>query len=273
MQSNLETGLQLITRLRKNLCVSEFDNILFFNGLTNTDIIEITGNVSSGKSLLLANILAKCILPDKYDDIHIKGLAASAVLINTDCHFQISKLIKIMSTIVIDLCKSVNIKKVNNETINKIINSVLDNLIIINCYDKDQFLLTLHTLESIFFCNEKIVILAIDSISAYYWQNRESNDIKSIDSYVFNLIKLIQTTTSQYNVITLYTRPSSLTINDVKTKKILFTNFSKELNYVIHLFKSTDSEKHLCLAESRRKKKILNYMINLGVIKWITERD
>ncbi|XP_047367330.1 DNA repair protein XRCC2 [Vespa velutina] len=273
MQSNLESGLQLITRLRKNLCVSEFDDTLFFNGLKNTDIIEITGDVSSGKSLLLANILAKCILPYRYDDIHVKGLAASAILINTDCHFQISKLVKIMTTIVTDVYKSIDIKKVNNETINKIVNDVLDNLIIINCYGNDQFLLTLHTLESILFCNEKIVILAIDSISAYYWQTRENNDIKSLDTYVINLIKLIRATTSQYNVITIYTRPSGLTINDIKSIKFITTNILKELNYIIRLFKNNDSEKHLCLIESKKETRTISFMINTGIIKWITERD
>lgn len=273
MQSNLESGLQLITRLRKNLCVSEFDYTLFFDGLKNTDIIEITGDVSSGKSLLLANILAKCILPDRYDDIHIKGLAASAVLINTDCHFQISKLVKVMSTIVTDVYKSVDRKRMNNETINEIVNDVLDNLIIINCYGKDQFLLTLHTLESILFRNEKIVILAIDSISAYYWQTRENSDIRSIDTYVINLIKLIQATTSQYNVTTIYTRPSTFALNDINSIKFITTNIPKELNYIIRLSKNNDSEKHLCLIKSKKETRTISFMINTGIIKWITEKD
>nr|KAF7437684.1 hypothetical protein H0235_000075 [Vespula pensylvanica] len=252
---------------------TDFDDTLFFNGLRNTDIIEITGNASSGKSLLLANILAKCILPDTYDGIRVKGLAASAVLINTDCHFQISKLIKVMSTIVTDVYKSVGIKRVNNETISKIVNDVLDNLIIINCYGNDQFLLTLQTLESILFRNNKIVILAIDSISAYYWQTRENSNIKSIDSYVINLIKLVQATTSQYNVITIYTRPSTVTTNDIESMKFITTNIPKELNYIIHLFKNIDSEKHLCLIKSKKGTRIISFMIDTGIIKWITERD
>lgn len=272
MQSNVETGLQLITRLRKMPCVSMFDDTLFFNGLQNTDTVEITGNASSAKSLLLTKLLAKCILPDWHEGVHIKGLAASAVLINTDFHFQISKLIQVMSAIVAEAYESVDAKRINKEILNKIVNDVLDNLIIINCYENDQFLLTLHTLENILFRHEKIAILAIDSISAYYWQNRKSKGIWSIDLYVKSLIKIVHPITSQFNVITIYTKPSnSLSIIDLM--KSVTNNITGELNYIIHLVRNTNSEKHLCFVQSMNGTKTISYMINAGLVKWINEGD
>ncbi|XP_012152238.1 X-ray repair cross complementing 2 [Megachile rotundata] len=182
MRSQVESGAELLTRLNSKSSLYGLDSTLFFDGLRNTDIVEINGEQSTGKTLFLSNILAKCILPNV---LQIKGCNASAILINTDHHFQISKLVEVMSNI-INGGHTVSFASKTAETSfdkTAIIQDSLCNLRIIDCYNSEQFSLTLHTLEDVFLSNAGIALLAIDSISAYYWQDCGINTIATIDSH------------------------------------------------------------------------------------------
>ncbi|CAD1474871.1 unnamed protein product, partial [Heterotrigona itama] len=259
----IESGIELLARLNKKPSLRGLEDALFFEGPRGTDIIEISGVQSSGKTLLLSQMLAKCILPNYRE---IKGCNASAILINTDHHFQISKLVELMSNIVnaatdtasftaTDVAVDVEFDK------RAVIKNSLRNLHVVDCYDSEQFAVTLRTLDDIFVDNAKIALVAIDSITAYYWQDCEDNVI-TIDAYAKNLLRLVRTHTARFNVATVYTK---LYKNiDNKGKKLTTDN----ANYRIQLCKACNSKNFTCTLETTQIVRKIHYSILSDGIKW-----
>ncbi|XP_034194522.1 X-ray repair cross complementing 2 [Osmia lignaria lignaria] len=255
MRSQIESGAELLTRLNNKSSLCELEDTLFFEGIRSTDVIEITGEQSTGKTHLLSRILAKCILPNYFQ---IEGCNASAILINADHHFQVSKLSETMSNII----DSTGEKNVDKTTV---IQNSLHNLQIINCYNSEQFSLTLHTLEDTFLNNPGTALVAIDSITAYYWQDREMNAM-TMDSYVKKLLKPVRVPATRFNIVTIYTRPCE---NMRYTEKKFATNMSgNNIAYRIHLCKTPNPQKFMCTLETVQTIKRIYYSILSYGIKW-----
>ncbi|EFN80508.1 hypothetical protein EAI_05647, partial [Harpegnathos saltator] len=181
------------------------DEVLFPTGINNDKLIEIVGASSTGKTLLLCQFLAKCILPTQYKEIKINGCNACAIIIDTLGQIQIGKISELMASMIHNAYQNISIIP-PVEIVNSIINKSLENLTVIKCCNNDQFQIVLNMLENELLGNEKIALLAIDNIFAYYWQERWEKGILSMDSYVKSLIKLIRTRTSQFKIVTIYTR-------------------------------------------------------------------
>lgn len=262
MRSQIESGLELIARVNTKPSLCEIENTLFPGGLRNTDVIEIGGERSTGKTLLLSQMLAKCILPDHYRTIQIQGCNASAILINTDHHFQTSKLVELMNDM-IDAAHKTSAASLRMDMMldkTSIIQKSLHNLHIIDCYNSEQFSLTLRTLDDVFVNNTKIAILVIDSITAYFWEDCDGN-MTNHDHYVKELLQLIKTHTTLFNVITIYTTFSEKTCN--KEKQILYN-----VDYKLQLNRLHNSNRFLCTLQTEKNMRTIHYSISSSGIKW-----
>ena len=96
-------------------------------------------------------------------------------MINTDHHFQVSKLLELVTDTIETACAVPSASEtvlIDSDKI-AIARNSLRNLHIIDCYDSEQFFLTLHTLDDLFLSNSEVALLAVDNITAYYWQDRE----------------------------------------------------------------------------------------------------
>ncbi|GLG92951.1 Uncharacterized protein GBIM_00476 [Gryllus bimaculatus] len=206
LQSHLgaESGLQLLSRLETRPSLIDLDNVIFESGLLPNEIVEINGDVSSGKTLLVTQFLAKCLLPKSYCGIDIGGLNAGAVIIDTDHHFQVLKLVTIMEAYIARSSNSL----VDANTVESIIKDALDNLTILHCYDGVQLLITFHGLENILSCNRNISLLVLDSVSAFYWQNTlNNNGIRKMDLYLKKILISLQKHIHEFKVSVIYTKP------------------------------------------------------------------
>ncbi|KZC13344.1 PREDICTED: DNA repair protein XRCC2 [Dufourea novaeangliae] len=272
MRSQVESGAELFARLNGKPSLRGLDDTLFLEGPGNTDTIEINGEHSTGKTLLLSRLVAKCILPDYNGTVRIKGCSASVVLINTDHHFQVSQLIEIMTNIVnVAYATPFTFDTINSDIdkINAVRNS-LRNLRIIDCYSSEQFRLTLRTLDDLFLSNAGIALLAIDSITAYYWQDRE-NCVISIDSYVSKLLRLVKMHTNRFNVTTIYTKlPAS--VDNCKGKQLMANHSANTIEYKIHLRKIHGSQNFTCILETGQSSKRMRYSILSSGIKWLADQ-
>ncbi|XP_066597096.1 DNA repair protein XRCC2 [Prorops nasuta] len=271
MQANIESGVQLLTRLSHRPDLLNLDEVVFPNSFNSKATLEIIGNVSSGKTLLLTQLLAKCILPEWYKEIFIKGCNASAVLINTDHHFKVSKLAELMYFVIYNICKANNSGNIDNKTIKSIVHTSLENLIIINCYESNQFSIALETLDNIFLSNDRIAMVAIDSISSYYWEDRKSGGAWSLNNYVKKLLEIIQNHTLQFNVALIYT--NAMTNNKEPITCASSPNLGK-INYRVELCKRESSlqipEFYSTISSFQFTKK-LSYTIDTSGIQWAKE--
>ncbi|XP_033321958.1 X-ray repair cross complementing 2 [Megalopta genalis] len=267
----IESGTQLLARLIRRPNLRSLEGALFPEGPGNTDVIEINGIRSTGKTLLLSQLLAKCILPDYDGAVHIKGCDASAVLINTDHHFQITNLVEIMTDIInTAYAPLVTLNSIDTNTRNiNILRNSLQNLHIINCYHSEQFRVTLRTLDNIFLSNAQTALLAIDSLTAYYWQDRENN-FTSIDAYIKKLLKIIRLHTNLCKVTTIYTK-SWESIIKCKNNKSTIKYSTNTVEYRIHLRKTKCLYNHICILETEETIKKMCYRMSANGVKWETD--
>ncbi|XP_032674221.1 uncharacterized protein LOC116845550 [Odontomachus brunneus] len=268
MQFHCEDGLELLSRFREKPSSINLDEVLFPTGINNNKIIEIVGASSTGKTLLLCQFLAKCILPVQYKEIKINGCNACAIVIDTLGQIQISKITEFMTSMIHSTYQNISVTP-PVETVDSIVNKSLENLTVIRCCNNDQFQIILTMLENELLSNEKIALLAIDNIYAYYWQERWKKDILSIDSYIKSLVKLIRTRTSQFRIVTVYTkwdRPMSK--NEPYTKNY-HTLEGVDVNYKLQLYRNENFSKFICHMKSMDDVKKICYTICDSGIKWI----
>lgn len=267
MQFHSEGGLELLSRFNEKPRTIVLDGVLFPDGVSNESVVEIVGASSTGKTLLLCQFLARCVLPMQYDGIEIDGCDACAILIDTLGHVRISKIAELVTSALSSAYQTAGVRQPPVETVNSVVTKSLENLLVINCCNNDQFQLTLHTLEDELLGNKRIALLAIDSVMTYYWQERREKGIISMDSYVRSLIRVVRARTSQFRIATVYTRwdgPESE--NESRVRR---ANLSEGIDYKLQLRKSNVTREFLCHMESANDTKRISYTICNSGIKWI----
>jgi len=267
MQFHSESGLEMLLRFKEKSHSINLDNVLFSTDINNKSIIEIIGASSTGKTVLLCQFIAKCILPAQYKGIKIDGCDACAILINTLGHVQMSKIAELMTSTVRNAYQAANVQ-LSAETVDYIINQSLENLTVISCCNNDQLQLILHTLEDEFFNNKRITLLAIDNILAYYWQARKKN-ILTMNYYATGLLKIIRSQTSQFHTVTVYTKWDRPVSKYESYAKCTDTLERTGVNYRLQLSKSTRVREFMCHIQFTNNVKQIYYTISDSGIKWI----
>ncbi|XP_058791917.1 DNA repair protein XRCC2 [Phymastichus coffea] len=246
----IESGLQVVTRLIDRPSVEDLDNDLFFNKLRNTDVVELRGTVSSRLNLLLTKLIVKCILPLQYN-----GFSIDVLLINTENQFRVSHLVNILKDEISAIQGPINV--------DSIVEKLLNNLKIINCYNYYQFFVTINSLDNILLKNKKVGMIVLDSISAYYWLQK---DELSYNSYVMKMLNIIRKITIEFKVVTLYTKQYNF---ESKRETVEWHEGKKYLRYLISLSRNEDSNELICNIQSGKDKKQLYYKINGSNIVWV----
>ncbi|XP_017780516.1 PREDICTED: DNA repair protein XRCC2 [Nicrophorus vespilloides] len=187
--AKIETGCQLFKRIEKR---PNLGYMKFLGDQPNPrDFIQITGEAGSGKTLLITDLIAQCILPKS---LNYNG--SCAIFINTDHHFSVLKLYALMKECLKD----------TDVDINEVIEESLSRLIIMNCYSNEQLKITIMNLEKILNENVLINFVAVDSLSAYFWCDQE--DVKHFNTasyYVRGLTMSLRNVYGNRNVMTAFT--------------------------------------------------------------------
>lgn len=276
-QCKAESGLQLLARLSTRPNIHALNDRLFSAGLNFGDVVEISGDLGTGKTILVTQILAKCLLPKSMCETHIDGLGAGAILINCDHHFQLLKLVSLMESMLLKIqkpgCSSTEQNQsLDSSTIEKIIKAALANLTILNCYDRVQLLVTFHSLGNILSSNTDISLIVLDSISAYYWQDVVISGKHKMDFYLKKTLKTLQTCVKDYKIVTIFTKQAYF------HSKIGFASDSSSKQTIgsithrvtLNRLESSESEGP-CFAEvtTLNSKQIVPYQISAEGIIWL----
>lgn len=185
-QSQAETGLQLLERLLGRPLIKNLTPLLP-DELTS-EIVELVGNASVGKTLFLTECVAKCIIPQD-----LNGLDTGVVYIDLDGHFDIKKLVVI-------------IKRLVKDADEEIIKSCLNKLTVVNCFDSPTLYVTFQRLKLFLTEQCKVGLIILDSVSANYWQDSISGGEKYIDTYVEKMISSLKSCVEDFKVPIIYTR-------------------------------------------------------------------
>lgn len=274
MQFHSEGGLELLSRFREKRRSVNLDETLFSSDIGDRNVIEIVGASSTGKTLLLCQFIAKCILPARYKGIKIDGCDSCAILIDTFGQVQMSKLAELMTIMTRTAYQTAGVQ-LPGETVDLVVSKSLENLTVINCCNNDQLQLTLHALEDELLSNERIALLAIDNILAYYWQRRREKGILSMDQYARSLVRIIRARISHFCNVTVYTRwDESVSeyeppVTSLSNSKCINLLEGTGVNYKLKLCKRSVPREFICRIESTNNVKQIRYTISDSGIKWI----
>lgn len=192
----IESGVHLFARIAQRPNLDRLNEVIFPDGGPYPgQLVEITGEASTGKTLLATDFIARCILPISYNGKH-----SGAVIINTDHNFDLFKLISVMEYHLKTAGKNAFCKS--------IIEGCLNNLIVLNCYSSEQLGATFLNLETIVLQNNNVSLLVVDSIAAYYWLERSNSNL-SFNSYFSQIINKLHAIAKQFNISVIYTKPET----------------------------------------------------------------
>lgn len=214
----IESGVELLSRITQRPKLDQLNTTLFPDGgPLPSQLVEITGEPNVGKTIMIMDLIAKCLLPTIYG-----GKGSGAIIVNTDHHFHLFRLISIMEYYIKAFEKSHSCKSHEN-----VIDNSLSNLLILNCYNSDQLMVTFMNVENIILRNANISLVALDSISAYYWMDRLSSDI-SFNAYFSQIIATLHAIAKRFNVTVFYTKG-----------QVIKQSFNTQEDYKIILKKAT----------------------------------
>lgn len=274
MEFHSEGGLELLSRFREKRRSVNLDETLFPGDIGDQSVIEIVGASSTGKTLLLCQFIAKCILPARYKGVKIGGCDSCAILIDTFGQVQMSKLVELMTIMTRNACQTSGVQ-LPIETVDLVVSKSLENLTVINCCNNDQLQLSLHALEDELLGNERIVLLAIDNILAYYWQTRRERGILSMDQYARSLVRLIRARISRLCNVTLYTRwdesvsEHEASVTSPSNSKSNGPLEGTDVTYKLKLCKSSVAREFICRIQSADDVKQIRYTISDSGVNWI----
>ncbi|XP_067011496.2 DNA repair protein XRCC2 [Anabrus simplex] len=260
-----ESGLQLLARLHLRPDLKGLDAVLFENGPNPNDIIEISGDPSSGKTLMIMQFLVKCLLPSQWLDYSIGGLNAGAVMINTDHHFNLLKLVNLMEAWLVKsaVVPVTSASKLTNLVIEEIIKDSLKRLTILSCHDSTQLFVTFYSLESILSTNTNISLILLDSISAYYWQDTMVGGLQKMDSYLNRILKTSCKCIGEYKVVFIYTKPMYF-----RSKSSELPNCSNNGQLTHRIILSKIQDVYCASINTRHERKMNTYLIEECGICW-----
>lgn len=201
MAKKIESGLQLFSRIAQRPPLEGINTFIFPHGPYPSQVIEITGEEGTGKTLLITDLLARCILPASHQGIQLPGKQCGALIINTNHHFHPFKLAELLQHYVRINCKTLTLSCIEG-----IVQESLKNLTVINCHTNTQLQATLLNLESVLLRETNISLLIVDTIAAFYWTERIHHNL-SYSAYYTSVVSLLKKLTSEFGITVLYTKP------------------------------------------------------------------
>nr|XP_033787543.1 DNA repair protein XRCC2 [Geotrypetes seraphini] len=153
-----ESGTELLARLEGRSSLKNLEPLLFTEeGFPiHGDVIELYGPEGTGKTEMFYHLLTRCILPKSEG-----GLQVEVLFIDMDYHFDMLRLVTILE------------RRLSQST-EEIVKQCLSRFFLVYCSSSIQLLLTLHYLESMICSHPSLCLLILDSISAFYWIDRNN---------------------------------------------------------------------------------------------------
>ncbi|KXN89923.1 DNA repair protein XRCC2, partial [Leucoagaricus sp. SymC.cos] len=133
------------------------------------DVIEVQGPAASGKSHLFYYLLINCILPPSYSSQIFNGWGKAAILLDADHKFNIQRFDQLLRSRLRRLLPG------NTSMIEAVTTEALGRLHVFRPTSSHQLAATVQHLPMYLATNlpeEDLGILAVDSITAFYWPDR-----------------------------------------------------------------------------------------------------
>lgn len=148
--------------------------------LNRGDVVEIQGPAASGKSHFIYHLLATCVLPPSFNLAEVGGWACAAVLVDADGKFSIKRFRHLLLARLsksIPVTSGLSTPSSDGHAVEELVVQCLSRLHIFRPQSSAQVATTLMHLPEYHSAHpslrsEEIGLLAVDSLSAFYWSDR-----------------------------------------------------------------------------------------------------
>lgn len=172
-------------------------NIFTKGGPAPKSLVEISGKRKSGKTFLLMQIIANCLIN------------CDVILINISHKIDY----QVFGKLVQDAVKNAN-PNATGVQLQEIYENCLNSLEIINCFSSQNVRMALKALDNhILFDNERISLVAIDGLCEFYWLDLPQNVRIRKYKYYMNILEEINKICKRFYVCCIYTVDSSFLKN------------------------------------------------------------
>ncbi|KAF6208415.1 hypothetical protein GE061_016871 [Apolygus lucorum] len=197
------SALKLFGAYEERPSLDGLNKLLFASGPHPKQVIEISGDAGSGKSYILLDIVAKCLLPREHSGLSIGGLESGVVFLNVDQHLNSFRLVRMMEVRV-----RRRQKELDEALAEEIISTSLRRLAILDAFSEEERESALQSARNHVFLNPTVSLVVMDSIAAHYWCSSLQGGLRKFDSYVDDILKSVQRSLGNFKITFLYTRPA-----------------------------------------------------------------
>ena len=152
-------------------------------GLQPSDVIEFCGAEGSGKTEMLVNIVARCVLPKSWNGSQLPGRGVEVVYICTDYKFDLLRLVTVLEgkvhvragKAVIPSHDEAGPKTAGilyDDSYKELIKSCLSSVHVVYCNSSAELLSALHALRAFLQNHPEVCALCLDHIASFYWADR-----------------------------------------------------------------------------------------------------
>lgn len=181
--SKIETGIDLFERLNNRSNVLNLLPQLFKDPQQfNSKMIQIQGTSEAGKKIFIFNIILQLILPVSYKNIALNGKNMTVLLINCNNNLGLIEFTKYMEQTIGKFITEV-------DEIKHFVELCLSKIIIINSFSPHHFKLVMNNLGNVVGKNINTVAVVIDSLSSFYWIEKEVGSTREYNQQKVEFIK------------------------------------------------------------------------------------
>ncbi|KAL1500948.1 hypothetical protein ABEB36_006361 [Hypothenemus hampei] len=201
MSVKIENGVQLFARVLQGNAPQKMENIhphLFpHGGPWYNQVIEIysSSNLNLHNDLLI-ELMARAVLPRT---LHSTFKECRVIFLRTDFQIHFLKVIKTMEKLVSD--------KVVDK--NRVVRDSLQRLVLLDCFDEEQLLVTFHNLAHLINnCQSHAGLIILDNSLSFYWNRKmmNSNTMLSFDKYSSMIIESLYEKVRDLNIVVMFGR-------------------------------------------------------------------
>lgn len=240
MSCESESGLALLARLgsRPDMCHLQPQ---LLPGLGSGEVVELTGDSGSGKSILCFHLLTSALLPQTWKGIKFYGSETQTVFIDSDMTFNILIIENMLSRrmkktlkkcqevlkkkrksvvtdtemiIFSDINEAEMLFKTDKENLKKqikeLVKNCLTNLFYFRCRDSSQFAMTLISIDQLLITKPNISMVFIDSVSSFYWYDKtyRAGNWYKLEQYYNKIFKVFLPFIKENKIVLIATRQS-----------------------------------------------------------------
>uniref|UniRef100_A0A182PHV3 Rad51-like C-terminal domain-containing protein n=1 Tax=Anopheles epiroticus TaxID=199890 RepID=A0A182PHV3_9DIPT len=206
MCETIESAFITISRLASGTELTyNLHPVLFPDGgLRPGELVEISGESNTGKSLLCLELIARIILPT-----NCGGLELEVVLIDCENSYSRPVLLQIMEKYILNEAEpSLASALTDPGKMESIKLAALGRFHLIACYSLEQFEFSLLALPALFALQRDITFVLVDSITTFYWSKCTARKLIRQDTYQRGHCKALNRLARKWKKVVLFTKPS-----------------------------------------------------------------